>query len=109
MSTMIIERKMTMNKISAKKLAKLMNDGEKLNVIDVREDAEVAMGKILGATHIPLGQIPERVEELDKAKEYYLVCMSGGRSGNACQFLASQGYNVTNVTGGMMSWNGELE
>lgn len=98
-----------MNKISAKKLLKNYNDGEKLNIIDVREDAEVTTGKIPGAKHIPLGQIPAQLDELDKAEHYHIVCMSGGRSGNACQFLASRGYNVTNVTGGMLSWNGELE
>lgn len=98
-----------MNKISAKKLLEKYNDGEKLNIVDVREDAEVATGKIPGAKHIPLGQIPGRLNELDKGAHYHIVCMSGGRSGNASQFLAGHGYNVTNVTGGMLSWNGQLE
>jgi rhodanese-related sulfurtransferase len=98
-----------MKEITAKQLEQKLNAGEKVNIIDVREDEEVAMGKIPGAKHIPLGQIPERIEELDKNEHYYMVCRSGGRSGNACQFLMQKGYNVTNMSGGMLAWEGELE
>lgn len=98
-----------MKEISAKELEKKLTAGEKLNIIDVREDEEVATGKIPGAKHIPLGEVPERLEELDKNEHYYMVCRSGGRSGNACQFLLQQGYNVTNMVGGMLAWEGEAE
>lgn len=67
------------------------------------------MGKIPEAKHIPLGHIPERLAESDKNEHYYMVCRSGGRSGNACQFLAQNGYNVTNVIGGMLEWEGEIK
>lgn len=97
-----------MNEIEAKELEQKLASGEKLNIIDVREDVEVAAGKIPGAKHIPLGQIPERLAELDKSEHYYMVCRSGGRSGNACQFLTLNGYRVTNVVGGMLDWEGEM-
>ncbi|GFZ75925.1 hypothetical protein GCM10010978_16930 [Compostibacillus humi] len=98
-----------MKEITAKELKQKYAAGEKLNIIDVREDEEVAMGKIPGAKHIPLGQIPERMKELDRNKQYYIVCRSGGRSGNACRFLHHEGYDVTNVAGGMLEWEGETE
>ncbi|MFC5734131.1 rhodanese-like domain-containing protein [Cytobacillus gottheilii] len=98
-----------MKEITAKELEQKQNTREKLNIVDVREDEEVAMGKIPGAKHIPLGQIPARLNELDKQEHYYIVCRSGGRSSNACQFLIQNGYNVTNMAGGMLDWEGEVE
>lgn len=98
-----------MKKIYAKQLEEKLKAGEQLNIIDVREDEEVATGKIPGAKHIPLGQIPERLNELVKDKPYYIVCRSGGRSGQACAFLSAKGYDVTNVEGGMLAWEGETE
>ncbi|RKQ37291.1 rhodanese-like domain-containing protein [Oceanobacillus halophilus] len=98
-----------MKQITAKELEQKLSNGEQLHIIDVREDIEVAAGKIPGVKHIPLGQIPERLDEIDKNKHYYMVCRSGARSSNACAFLSKEGYNVSNVTGGMMNWNGEVE
>ena len=98
-----------MKKIYAKQLEEKLKAGEQLNILDVREDEEVATGKIPGAKHIPLGQIPERLNELVKDKPYYIVCRSGGRSGQACAFLSAKCYDVTNVEGGMLAWEGETE
>jgi rhodanese-related sulfurtransferase len=78
-------------------------------VVDVREVSEVAQGKIPGAIHIPLGLLEFRMNELDKNKTYVVVCRSGGRSSRATQFLEYYGYNVINMRGGMMSWQGEME
>ena len=71
--------------------------------------AEVAAGKIPGAVNIPLGLVEFRMNELDKSKEYMLVCRSGGRSGRATQFLVSYGFNVINMAGGMLAWEGKVE
>lgn len=98
-----------MKEITANELESLLNKGQHLNIIDVREVNEVAAGKIPGAVNIPLGLIEFRMHELDKSKEYIMVCRSGGRSGRATQFLESQGFNVINMTGGMLSWDGKVE
>lgn len=95
--------------ITAKEVEQLMGEGKSLNIIDVREAGEVAEGKIKGTVNIPLGLLEARMSELDKSKEYILVCRSGGRSGQACQFLNSYGYKVMNMTGGMLSWEGKTE
>ncbi|WP_459500368.1 rhodanese-like domain-containing protein [Bacillus sp. C1] len=98
-----------MKEITAKGLEnKLMND-EELNIIDVREVEEVAEGKIPGALHIPLGLLEFRMHELDKSKEYIMVCRSGGRSSRAAQFLDGYGFQVINMTGGMLDWEGKTE
>ncbi len=98
-----------MKEITAKELEKKVRGGEKVNIIDVREDKEVAKGKIPGAQHIPLGQVQDRLDEIDKEQHHYIVCRSGGRSGKACGFLSKQGYDVTNMAGGMLDWSGEIE
>lgn len=96
-----------MNEITAKEMeAKLEN--ENLQIIDVREDDEVAAGMIPGAKHLPLGEIPSRVGELDQEQHYYIVCRSGGRSGRACEYLDDLGFKTTNVAGGMLAWEGEV-
>ncbi|MCP3027296.1 rhodanese-like domain-containing protein [Halobacillus sp. A5] len=82
---------------------------EEVNIIDVRETNEVAAGKIPGALNIPLGLIEPRMNELDKSKEYVLVCRSGGRSSQAAQFLENQGFNVMNMDGGMINYKGKIE
>lgn len=98
-----------MKTMTTEDLLNLLDANEDLNVIDVREDFEVENGTIPGAVHIPLGEIPNRVEELDASKPYILVCKGGVRSANACEFLADKGFDVTNLEGGMMSYDGELE
>lgn len=98
-----------MKEITASELETLLEDGQHINMVDVREVDEIATGKVIGAIHIPLGEIPARLEELDKTKPYTIICRSGGRSGRAAQFLEEQGYDVTNMTGGMLSWQGPIE
>lgn len=92
--------------ITCKELKKRLDDGEEPIIIDVREQDEFDEYNI-GATLIPLSEFEARWSELEeyKDKELILHCRSGGRSGNAQQFLQSQGYsNVRNLIGGMIAW-----
>jgi rhodanese-related sulfurtransferase len=98
-----------MKTITPKEIETLLFEGKALDIIDVRETDEVAGGRIPGAVNIPLGLIEFRMHELDKTKEYIMVCRSGGRSGSASQFLESYGYRVINMIGGMLSWEGKTE
>lgn len=98
-----------MKTMTTEELINLLDANEDLNIIDVREDFEVANGMIPGAVHIPLGSIPERMNELDPSKQYIIVCRSGNRSGKACEFLEANGFNVVNLEGGMLEYDGELE
>ena len=76
-------------------------------VIDVREDKEMKDGIIQGAQHITLGQLPDRIAELEKSKKdpVLVYCRSGSRSGHACNLLTKAGFeDVSNLTGGIMAW-----
>jgi len=98
-----------MKEMTAKEVDSLITEGKILNIIDVRDVEEVEEGKIPGAVNIPLGLVEFRMHELDKSKEYIMVCRSGGRSGRATEFLESHGFNVINMQGGMLSWEGNVE
>lgn len=79
----------------------------KVDLIDIREKYEYSGGSIKSAKNIPMGELLGEPEKyLDKSKEYYIMCQSGGRSARACSALTSQGFNVINVTGGMGSYAG---
>lgn len=98
-----------MNVITTEQLLQKLDAGEKISVIDVRESEEVATGVIPGAKHIALGQIESSMDQLDKSVPHYIVCKAGGRSAMACEILEENGYDVTNIAGGMMDWDGELQ
>ena len=98
-----------MKTMTTDELVNLLDANEDLHVIDVREDFEVEHGMIPGAIHMPLGSIPERTNELDASLPYIVVCKGGVRSANACVYLEEQGFDVTNLEGGMMAYDGELE
>ncbi|MGM7703568.1 rhodanese-like domain-containing protein [Pseudalkalibacillus sp. Hm43] len=95
--------------IEPKKVEEKLVKSERLSIIDVRKDEEVAKGMIPGATHIPLDEIPDRFNEIPKDEEHVMVCRSGGRSGKAAQFLQEKGYDVLNMTGGMLAWDGQTQ
>lgn len=88
-------------------LDRLKNKGE-IQVLDVREPEEWEQGHIPGAKHIPLAELPMRLNELDPAKETVVVCRSGNRSGKACDYLSARGHKVVNMAGGMKEWKGNV-
>lgn len=95
--------------ITPEELQKKLENGERLDLVDVREDDEVAEGMIPGAKHIKMGDIPYKLDELDKDKEYIFICRSGRRSENVCHYLNEQGYKTVNMVGGMLEWKGETK
>lgn len=77
-------------------------------VIDCREHDEWNAGHAPNAVHIPLSDIPARLDELPSTDESLpIICRSGGRSGRAVQWLLQQGFDVLNVDGGMKDWAAE--
>ncbi|KZZ82687.1 sulfurtransferase TusA family protein [Bacillus sp. SJS] len=85
-----------------------LNPNSDAVVLDVREEAEFAFSHIPNAVSIPLGELKERVSELDHKAAIYVVCRTGSRSDLAAQQLESAGFqNVYNVVPGMSKWTGE--
>ena len=74
---------------------------EQLSLVDVREVEEFQTLHLEGAQNLPLSQLADIYDQLDKDLLHYVICKSGIRSARACQFLVEQGYEVINVQGGM--------
>ncbi len=91
------------NKISNEEFSIKLNNN--IQIIDVREPAEYAFGHIPNSVSIPFGELENRIDELDKEKETYVICQTGSRSDLASQKLSAKGFsNVINVVPGMSKW-----
>jgi rhodanese-related sulfurtransferase len=90
--------------IDPAELSRIQETGPVL-LLDVRTDAEFARGYIAGAQHIPLHLLPVRSGELKPDVPTVVYCQSGGRSAQACAWLAEQGFaEVANLQGGIGAW-----
>jgi rhodanese-related sulfurtransferase len=98
-----------LKKITTEELQKRLEAGEQLELVDVREDEEVAAGMIPGAKHIKMGDIAMNLDYFDPDKEYIMICRSSRRSENVCWFLHDHGVKVVNMVGGMLEWKGEVK
>ncbi|MEV6968072.1 rhodanese-like domain-containing protein [Hamadaea sp. NPDC051192] len=74
-------------------------------LLDVREPDEWSAGHAPDAVHLPMMEVPVRLEEIPRDGDVVVVCRSGGRSGQVVAYLQQQGYdNVVNLDGGMLDW-----
>jgi rhodanese-related sulfurtransferase len=82
-------------------------------LLDVREGWEVqtacARPAELDFVHIPMQTLPARLNELDRSRPIACLCHHGGRSMQVAQFLAQQGFDVVNVTGGIHAWSAQVD
>lgn len=86
-------------------LRSFLAQAEPLQLVDVREHAEFASGRIAGARLLPLGELQRRAAELDRSRAVVCVCRSGKRSAQAMEKLASLGFaRVRQLDGGLMAW-----
>ena len=93
--------------IEAPELARRLEAGEDVRVIDVREMREIGAGTIPGAEAMPMASIPVRMNELERNRDLVFICRSGARSAQVCMFLQQQGFdNVINLRHGIMGWAG---
>ena len=93
---------MTIQEISVDQLAEQLEAGARL--IDVREPDEFEQARVPQAQLIPLATVPQHVDEFRGDGTTYVICRSGGRSMQACEFVAAQGADVVNVAGGTLAW-----
>ena len=93
---------MAVPEIDVAELARLRASGVPL--IDVREPDEWEEFRAPGAELIPLGQVPERIDEVPTGGTVYVICKSGGRSAKAVELLRAQGIDAVNVAGGSLAW-----
>jgi rhodanese-related sulfurtransferase len=74
-------------------------------VIDVREPFEYNAGHLEGAKSMPMHLVPKSMGELPKDDTLFVICRSGNRSWQVCQYLNQHGYDAVNVAGGMVAWD----
>lgn len=96
--------------ISVQETRRKLESGEAVTLLDVREDHELRISSLPGIVHIPMGQIAERVHELNSADEIIVICRSGSRSGKVTQFLQTIGFRkAKNMAGGMNAYAEEVD
>ena len=96
--------------ITVMALKQKLDAGQPFVLLDVREPFEWEICHISGAQLIPLGELPARMDELDRTSEIVLLCKAGIRSARALQLLKSAGFkNLRNVTGGISAWAREVD
>ncbi len=98
------------NIMTVRELKERMDKGDKVFLLDVREPHEFSLAKIEGATLIPLGTLPNSLNQLDPNEEIVALCHKGMRSADAVGFLLQQGFsNVKNLVGGIEAWSIEID
>ncbi len=91
--------------LSPVQVKQLLDEGKPLVLLDVRENEEVALARIAGSVHIPMGEVPARLHELDPDADIVVYCHHGMRSANVCGFLQQRDFHsVANLAGGIDAW-----
>ena len=91
--------------VSREEARQMIEDGAQL--VDVRADHEWEAGRIAGATHVPLPELPQRTGEIDKDRPVVLYCRGGNRSTMAAAALAEAGYETAKLSEGIVGWAGD--
>lgn len=100
-----------MPEITATELKQRLDNGDDIQVVDVREANEVAVAKIPNTIHIPLAQVLNRMSEIDPARETVVHCKMGSRSARAIEALKRSGFpgSLLNLAGGITAWSNEVD
>jgi sulfur-carrier protein adenylyltransferase/sulfurtransferase len=100
-----------MEEITSNELKQRLDKGDDIQLIDVREDNEVAVGRIPNSVHIPLAQVLTRTNEIDPNRETVVYCKMGGRSARAIDALQRSGFQgkLVNLKGGIIGWSNEVD
>ena len=100
---------MTVPEITPGEFVARREGGENLTLLDVREDWELGVASVPNVLHIPMGQVADRLAELDRNKEVVVLCRSGRRSLEVAKFLQQNGFKAVNLAGGILAWSRELD
>jgi adenylyltransferase/sulfurtransferase len=98
--------------ISVTELKDKLDNGENINVLDVRESHEYEVANLGESVSrlIPVGELPDHIDELDKSENFAVHCKTGARSARAVKLLQEAGFeNVYNVAGGITAWSDEID
>jgi len=91
-------------------LKEMLDRGEKVTILDVREPWEHQISTLPDSLLIPLGELPHRIHEINSADFIVAHCHSGVRSARACDFLRKSGFTkVRNLKGGILAWSNQVD
>lgn len=85
------------------------DQGQPLTLLDVREPWELDVANVPGTQHIPMGEIGGRLSEIDRQKPVVVLCRSGKRSLAVAGFLQQNGFEVSNLAGGLLAWSRDVD
>ena len=99
------------SEITATELKQRIDNGDDIQIIDVREQVEFDVARIPNSKLIPLGQVLNRMDEIDQTRDTVVHCKGGGRSARAIEALKRAGFtgSLTNLHGGIMAWSNEVD
>ena len=100
---------MTVAEITPSEFVARRARGESLTLLDVREDWELGVASVPDVVHIPMGEVADRLGELDRSREVVVLCRSGRRSLQVANFLQQNGFQAVNLAGGILAWSRELD
>jgi len=101
---------MNVPELTMHELKTLLAEPNEIVLIDVRENEELENGVLEGAIHIPMGQIPERIDELNPQAKTVVICRTGNRSRKVTEYLVSHGFvDASNMCDGMNGWAREID
>jgi rhodanese-related sulfurtransferase len=83
--------------------------GETFTLLDVREEWELGVASVSDVVHIPMGQVADRIGELDREKTVVVLCRSGRRSLEVARYLQQNGFKTVNLAGGILAWSRDLD
>jgi rhodanese-related sulfurtransferase len=83
--------------------------GDDLTLLDVREDWELGVARVPDIVHIPMGQVANRLNEIERTKPVVVLCRSGRRSLEVAKFLQQNGFEAVNLAGGILAWSRDLD
>jgi len=99
------------NELSPQEFIERRAAGRQMTLLDVREDWETTLSPVpTEVVQIPMGQIAERLQELDPQQDTVVICRSGGRSMQVARFLDAKGFaSVSNLAGGILAWSRDID
>jgi rhodanese-related sulfurtransferase len=100
---------MSVTEITPAEFVARRDGGETLTLLDVREDWELGVASVPNVVHIPMGQVADRLQELDRNTEVVVLCRSGRRSLEVAKFLQQNGFKTVNLAGGILAWSRDLD
>jgi len=95
--------------ISVQELAERRTSGADVIVLDIREHFEREVAVLSGCVHIPMRDVPQRLQELPTDREILVLCHTGRRSAVVVQMLTAAHFSAANVRGGIHAWSLQID